>query len=379
MAYGGAVNLAPIKSIVGLSQPSKEPNWNGIIRVYNCLTFLLISIVLVIFTINTIIGYISLKEICSKIANVEARGIWYSFIVMRLGDFINNASAAPNVAMRGLNHVALMNRWSVIFQIASVIGGYITLILGGSMLSLVIVMQSLALLGVIRSYYLSSIVNEGILWRSWKPRWDKEIFLWAKEPLWKGFIAEFSKNGVLQISAIIFTFYSSTAGIASYLFSLNIARSIQHISMSPFTSQLPRFTKLLAGGFKGKLVSEFKIRVIIAQLLLVLGFITIAIIGPLLIEIIGSENKLITMFQWFALGGIFLYERFNTYFLAICASGNNMLLIFNQLTAGIFVIILTFLLVPRYGVEGILLAMFLPVLVITNIKPYLAFHKFLLK
>lgn len=382
MAFGGADNLKPIKKALQKQKAAQSsplpPNWGRIHEVYNCLFILLSVTVFIVFLINSGIGYLSLREICEKATSDEAKIIWLSFCVMRLGDFFKNLSAPPAVTLRGIGYVALINRWAIIFQLLSVLGGYICLICGGGMLSLVIVMQSIVLLGVFRNYWLTKIVEEGRLWNHWKPKWSSEIFHWAKEPLWKGFVTELSKNGVFQVTGIILAFHATTANLASYLFSFNIARSIQSFAMSPFSSQLPRFAKLLAQTKYIEIKDAFRKRVLISQSLLAAGFIGIAVTGPFLLDLIGSQNKILPIWQWFALGGVMLYERYNTYCLAICASGNNMVLISSQILAGMISLALLFYLIPLYGVWGILFSLFLPTIIIMNIRPYYQFKKQLL-
>lgn len=374
LANGGASILAPIRRGGGRDSIS-ETNWDGVFRVYNCLCFLMLIVVSITFTINTLVGYISLREICSKVSIDDAQVIWVAFFIIRFGEFILNLGAAPQVALRGLNHVALMNRWGVIFQLLSVLGGYVTLLTGGGIIHLAIVMQGIALLGVVRNYWLTYIVNEGRLWENWKLSWDQQIFLWAREPLWKGFVSEISKTGVLQLTGIIFTFYASTAGLASYLFSLSIARTIQNFAMAPFSSQMPRFSKMMAQQKFNDLTKVFRQRVILCQIMLILGFGMIAIMGPYVLAFIGSNTELLPTMQWLVLGCIFLYERFNTYCLAMCAAGNNIQLYWSQAFVGLCSVALMFYLIPYLGVWGILLSLAVPSIFLMNIRPFYKMKK----
>ena len=371
MANGGAINLSPIKEKRNIVvSTEKTTNWKGVLRVYNTITMLIVLIVVLIFVINSSIGYFTLREICRGITSEEAKIIWISFIIMRMGDFIGQAATPPAVALTGLNHVALVNRWTTIFQFISVIAGYIVLMMGVGMIGLTIVMQSVVVVGLFRNYWLTRIVNEGRLWKGWKPKWDKEVFAWAWQPLWKGFIAEFAKSGVLHMTGIIFAFYASTAGLASYLFSVGIARTIQSFSMAPFSSQMPRFAKMMAQNKLKELRMVFNKRVALAQFLLCCGFIAVSLVGPLLLTLIESENTFLPVLQWLSLGGLFLYERFNTYCLAICAAGNNIVLVWSQVLAGASAIGLMFFLIPHLEVWGILISLALPALVVMNIRPF---------
>ena len=377
LANGGATDLSPIK---GRAQQANDairrpPNWDGIIRVYNCLFFLVGLTVLLIFTINTAVGYISLKNICDSLKDEQVKNIWLSFTLMRIGDLVANLASPPSIAIRGLNHVALVNRWTILFSLLSVVSGYIVLLNDGGIVALAAVMQAMIVLRCIRGFWLTKTVNEGRLWKSFRPHWDQEVFRWAREPLWKGFIGEFSKSGVLQLTGIIFSFYGSTAALASYLFSFSIARTIQNFAMAPFSSQTPKFSKMMAQQRYAELAELFKNRVAASQLILVLGFLGLAIVGPDLLSLIGSENSLLPTAQWLCLGVFFLYDRFNGYCFMLCASANNIKMYWDQAFVGFCTVVILFVAIPKLGVWGILIALAIPSILIMNQRPYLMYKQ----
>ena len=367
MALGGKSDLSPIKKIESRVEPVEE-NWEGIIKVYRCLATLNIGVVVASVSVSSLIGYFTLNNVIS--ANESGAGdIWITFIFimgsqLALGGFQFFANT-----LRGLNHVALLNRWQVVFNIFSVIGGVIVLSLNGGMLQLAMVMQGVLFLGVIRNAVLIRLVNQQKLRGQLKPHWDSEVWQWAKIPLWKGFIGQFSTQGISHMSALILATYSSTANLNAFLISLTVLRALQQFSMVPFISQMPYFTLLLSEGKQHKLKKLTNQRLVMAQAIFVIGVLTIGIFGPMMLDLIGSSATMLPTLPWLVLSLVFLHERFNTYNLAICGLGNHIAMYWQQALAGGLSLLLMWFTIPQFGSWGVILSLAFPPILVLKLTP----------
>lgn len=362
MARGGASDLSPIKKAVGGGDSS--PNWEAIIRVFRCMGLLQLLVVFVSVSFASLIGYFTLSNLLT--GDPDAQAVWTAFWLMQGSSLLYGCFGHYPITLRGLGHVALVNRWATISALLSVLGGCAILSLNGGIVGLVITMQVLGGLVLFCNWWLIRSVDNGALHHAGRPLWNGQIWKWAWGPLWKGFLAQLSTQGLMQISALIFSIYATTAGLASFLFSLSLMRTLQQFAMTPFSSQQPRFTRLMSSGRLDELRNVMSQRIAISQGLLLLGVLGIGIVGPTLLTLMGSNIQLLGLWAWLALGGVFLYERFNTFNLAVSAVGNNMLMYWHLLASGACTLLMLWFVTPLWGVWGIIAALAVPSAIIMN-------------
>lgn len=363
MAHGGATDLSPVKKAVE-REGKREPNWEGIYRVFRCLSLLQAIVVLFTTAITTVIGYWTLRNIVS--GQPEASIVYRSFAILMMTSFFNGAFGYLAVTIRGLGNMALVSRWNIVSSLVSVVAGASVLALGGGMLILVIVMQVTVMLVLLRNFWLISRVNGGRLKGHFLPKWDQQVWSWAWQPLWKGAITQFANHGVLQLSSLILSFYAATAQLSAFLLSVSLLSTAKQLAMTPFFSQQPRFSRLMSAGKLGELRSLASRRILICQVILLLFVLGGGVVGPVLLSMIGAKATLLEFPLWCMLGFYFFYERFNTYNLAVCAAGNSIQLYWRQAFTGGVCLVLLWFLIPSMGALGAIISLLVPSLLLMN-------------
>ena len=364
-AMGGSSNLAPIKE-KRTQENQGKPNWLVFERAYGTIGIINLGVGWLNVLIACAMGWFGLSNL---LEGYEAKGvIWLAFALMQLTSLLGFIYQRYAVALRGMNYIALVNRWNIAFSLISLAAGILTLWLGGGMIMLVIVMQSFVLIGVLRSRFLLKQVEGGRVSRFKAYAFDSEVFKWGWEPTWKGMLTSFADLGVVQLGGIAFARVGSASDVASYLLSIRLAQTVVQISGAPFNSLQPLFGRLLASGETEKLRKLYFQRAAYSLLLMGLGLSVIILTGDWLLQIIGSQVGLISQTNLLLLGALILHKWFINYQGAICGAANNILMIRSSIISLMITLALLFLM-PTYGITFYLLACWLPRIIIFNVRP----------
>ena len=296
--------------------------------------------------------------------------IWFAFLLMQLGTLVKFIFQRYPIALRGMNYVALINRWQILFGIISVFAGGLTLWFGGGIVELVVAMQSVAVVGILRFWYLLRIVEEGRVLSFSQYSFDREVFRWAWEPTWKGFVGQFGQLGAVQLSAIIYTGFGSKGDIAAYLFSIKMMQTIVEMAMAPFGSVQPKMSRMRAAGDVHRLRDLVYRRGVITLGLMALMVLGGAILFPWGLEFLNSSMQFIPVPAWLLLGGLTIFARFNTICCAVAAIGNEMIYYWQQAIAALIGAAALYYFQDIYGVYTPILAAILPGLILMNIGPF---------
>ncbi len=364
-AQGGATDLSPITSAraAGQAEP-RPPCWDLIGRLYGTLGTLQTGSAILAAIIGIGFGWFALGNLTDGFD--LSSPVWLAFGVMQLSSAIGFVFNRYAVTLRGFNHIALSNRWNVLFTVLSVIGGFITLSLGGSILALVLVMQSITVIGLFRNRLILSSVLGGRFTSFPSGGLDKQILSWAWPPLWKGFIAQLANLGTVQLSGVVLTAFASPAVVASYLFSIRMIQVIIQFSQAPFSSQQPRFSRMMAEGAYDKLRPEIEIRILISIALMCAGTTAFGLLAPTLLLLIDSNAKLMPTPVWFLFATIFIHNQYNVLSSSICAMANNIVLFWTFGLAGLSSVGLMVLLIGEFGLFGIAVSLAVPQLLLIN-------------
>ena len=93
----------------------------------------------------------------------DAQSIWLSFLAFQVFIFIRLLFDRYAIALRGMNYIAVVQRWDILTGLLSVLGGFLVLYFGLGMITLVIVMQGVVCLVVIRNAFLLKKLESELL------------------------------------------------------------------------------------------------------------------------------------------------------------------------------------------------------------------------
>ncbi len=373
-AMGGAADLGPIKG-ERRGGDGAGPDWHAFSRAYGTIGYLNVATALGNVLIGTATGIYGLSNLL--VAVDHSPPIWVAFVFLQLSTFVGLALGHYEYALVGMNFVALCNRWKALFALLSALGGVVTLLLGGDILMLTIVMQMIVILGIVRSYLVLRSVHQGRVTEFSSYRFDKQAWTWAWEPTWKGFLWNIGTTANVPISAIIFTEFGTEAEVAAFLFATNLATTIHRFAQAPFSSAQPLFSRLLASNQIAVLRRLIVRRIAISLGLSSLAIALVAISFPYLFLIIGSNVPFVPIPAWLLLGGLSIAVRVSILCNSVFAIGNDLRHYFSAVAALAISAIGLILLRDSYGVYTPIITCFVPIVLLLNVRPFLSAYRFL--
>jgi O-antigen/teichoic acid export membrane protein len=230
-------------------------------------------------------------------------------------------------------------------------------------------MQAVLCINILRSRYLSHQVEAGRIRKFRHRHADREVMRWAAEPFFKGLAINLSSSGVLQLSSVVFARYMPVDASATYLFSLRMLETARQLATVPFSSQGPIMSRLMAQGALTPLRKLLLNRILLSQCLfcgLVIGLMSF---GPILMRAISANSELLPA-PWMGLVAFALMiNQFMIFALFVSAMANDIVCFKRTLTAGLTSAILCFVLIPEFGLHGLLIAVYLPPLALLGLSP----------
>jgi len=362
-AFAGAKNFTPITNH-GKKRGKGKPNWQGIQDIFATLskTFFYVAL------LTTLIVLLGLSfGINNLVESLTGKNILIITVVC-ISTIITQIYVKYNIFLLGFNEVALVNRWNTLFGIFGIIGSLVILSSGGGLIKLIAWQMLIPVISSLRDKWLFNnylkkrkILNNG--------KFDKKILIAVKDPLWKGLIGHVSQMGMVQISGIILTMYGDPVIVASYLFSLRILTMLAQFSQVPFTSKNPYFSILRSENNTELLAKMFQNRILVSLILYSIGIIFILLFKDYFLLLIDSNVSFVSNEVWLLMGLLYGIERINIFFLAILASANRIVMIPEQVISTGVTLLLLFLSFQYYGIIGFIFTLWVPRIIIFNLKP----------
>ncbi len=366
MAMGGASDLSPITKGGGI-RGSGKPNWHIIQNLYA--TAGAFGIILGLLTGITAfaLGAFALENLTQDYPN--SADIWTAFVVMIVGQSIPVFFIKYQIALKGMNYVALTNRWNALFSLLSTGAAFAVLILGGSIIALAIVVQFFLLVGILRFYFMLNFVVEPKFREMPSVGYSSQVARWCWTPLWRGIGVSFSNRGALQLSSIVFARFGEPSLVASFMVSLKIIEGLKQVSGAPLDSHIPRLSRMLAEGNIVGLRKNFQGKTRLAQSIFVAGALVLGACGGYVFFIIGSNADFLDPVLFLGLALAMMLHLYLNQTLLISMIGNNVICFEREFAAACLSVALSIVLIPRYEILGLLIAIILPRLTMLHLVP----------
>ncbi|MES2707679.1 MAG: hypothetical protein V4726_13885 [Verrucomicrobiota bacterium] len=368
LAAGGAADLKPFRA--GQKKASGEENWNLLRGLFKGLSsFGLILAVITAIAVG-LAGTFGLEGLTAGYAGSDR--IWTAFSILIAGEAVRNAFFKYGIVLRGLNLVALTNRWEALFAVISSLAGALCLYLDGSIVALTLVIQTFRLIGVLRLRVLLLWATKGNLTAAGDKLPFGEIFHSMWTPFWRSLVRDASNRGAVQFCTLVFVRNSSAELAASVMLCLRLTDTASQISLAPLKSKIPKFARLLSKGAITKLSTELQKATRLSQYLLVAIYLGILLAGPWMLTLIHSKVQLPPFHINAALLVCALGVKFLAQTMMISAIGNNIVATTGAVAGAAISFVCAPWLISSYGVNGLLVSAYLPQILCINIVPLMA-------
>jgi hypothetical protein len=366
LAYGGASDLSPIL-VGGKPRGTGEPNWPTIAKVYGTIGSLnrLLSAFGVLLTFT--IGYFAIKGIVTDYT--AASRVWTAFAFMLAGQYVQQNFRRYAVALRGLNQVALTNRWQGIFSLFSAFAGVVAIQMGADIVGLAMVTQVFVVIGVLRLRFFLRRVEAGRFKNFPSSGWDKPILRWLWAPAWRGLVQVLANRGGVKAATVVYAHHADPLSLSTVLIALKVLEIIEKISIAPITSNVPKFSYQLSSGKLANLKKNFILAAMRCQIFLIVGITSANLLAAPVILAIGSEVRVLEPAYLTVLSILFYLGSTIRQTLILSAIGNKMLAVGRLTISLIISVLLAITLIPMYDKWGFALSAYLPIIILVNYKP----------
>jgi hypothetical protein len=130
------------------------PNWGLLDRVIGSMRFIYRRLALLYLVLLAVVGSAVLARPISL--TPDPTSAWLAWAVVVVAGYVNLRTNYLAVLLQGLNEIALVRRWEAITSVATVLTGFVVLLLGGNLLVLVASMQIWSIAAALRNRWLSA-------------------------------------------------------------------------------------------------------------------------------------------------------------------------------------------------------------------------------
>jgi len=324
---------------------SREPNWETIHVVSGVCQRIYFVLALVYLVLLGTFGTWSVVAVIPKLPDPQAG--WLAWLVMVIVQPIAFYDKKYGCYLAGTNLIALNQRYAALIAILTAVFLVVSLLLGGGVMTLVIITQVSALVAFLKSYLLVRYVHGGKYRDSFLGRKDLRVWgaIWPRA--WKSALGHISLMGATQISGIIYARGADASAGALYLLALRLVNTISQFADAPLYSKIPMLSRLRSEGDLETLTRVAQRGMRLALIVFVVGILSLGLVGPVVFDYIGKDVGFPPLGLWLLLGIAMFFGRFGAMHLQIFTTTNKVLWHWIGAAAGSAFVLTAYLLMPK--------------------------------
>ena len=208
-----------------------------------------------------------------------------------------------------------------------------------------------------------------------KPIFDKQLFRELLIPSWKLGVMNIGAFLITQSSILVISQIDDKVLIASYLLTYKVLFFLYSFFISPVYSHIPIFSKLYVEKKTKVLTDKISLLFISNILLFILVSILFLYFGGYLISLIKTDILFLDHSFTLIIIITLTLELIHSMFATVYLSTNKVPFLIPAILSGIIITLLSFYLVPDYGLLGVLFSQFIVQLCFNNWYPIYLFRK----
>jgi len=304
---GGAISVEGFRDHAK-RENLKSPNWALMAVIYGTMGYIFVIIAIIAFILLATIGSLSVAETISASKNQQDLWSAWAYLVLSLSIFIYGRKYGT--VLHGMYHVAMVNRWNMLFSLLGIIFSVLTILFFPSILYLVIVLQTFSVLSILRDRYLLKVKVRDARFKEYKSfAWDKNIFRSVWAPTWRTAVGMIASSGVFEITGLIYAQVANAGNLVTYLLALRIMGLINGVSRAPFYSKMPLYAKLRAEGKITELAERTNFGIRFSLYIFILCTFIVGILSEPLLVLINANAKFVPIGMWILICSVGFLER----------------------------------------------------------------------
>jgi O-antigen/teichoic acid export membrane protein len=274
---------------------------------------------------------------------------WMSWGVVVLMFVVNMQGNAYAAYLQGMDRIALVKRWEAITSAAAALTGILVLALGGGLLALVVVHQAWSGLAVLRNWWLCRSIDDHRVRRFTSRGLDPKVMQTVWGSAIRSGVGVLLSRGVLLSSGLVYAQVADAAALAAYLLAFRVMQMLMDFANAPFYSKIPQMAAQYARGAIDSLGHTAERGMMLAYWSFVVGVVGVGIGAPWGLTLIQSNVQWVPSLLWAMLGIAYFIERFGAMHIQLYSITNHIIWHKANGISGALYVILSLVLLPRYG------------------------------
>lgn len=293
--------------------------------------------------------------------------LWIAFGIVIPYVFFMILEVKWSSMMRGLGFVAQEARFGMFQGIIRIIA-FVILLLSHQGIEYLI--AYLLLEAIVRWFYLRWFVLRWFRERDVKIEnkkyFDKEIFSSMWTATWRTGLVFWGAYGIQSGTSILASQLDDAVMMASFLLTMRLFTFILNIARAPFYTNVPKIYKLAAEKDIGTLRKKSSEYMFIGLSVMAFGFLFLGLFGNPALRLLGSETLLVPMTIFVIIAITEILDLHASFHATLYSSTNHVPFVLPATISGILIIGLGFIIMPIYGLLGIVLTKFVIQLMLNN-------------
>ena len=225
--------------------------------------------------------------------------------------------------LQGVNHIAVQKRTESILMIASIISSFAVLSFGGGLIMLVLSTQIWSIVNTVLFRRICRSVEGGKLSEFSMKGIDRAVFDAVWPNAWRSGVGSAMSYGVIQMTGIFYAQIGNSRDVASYLFSLRFAQTINQFSQAPFYTKLPRLAALRSEGKLEEMIAVARHGMVRSYAIFAAGFAGLGFVIYPLLRMLNSNIDFVPPTVWILMGWAFFAERYGAMHVQLYSISNH--------------------------------------------------------
>ena len=369
--YEGASRLPKtLKDYKEFDEESGEPNKEKLMALLSTSSRVYLFLSLLVVTIITTIGYLSLRNVMDMSENEMS--LFISFIFMVVISLVSIQNMKWTSFLIGIRRIAVLQRFNTIMNSLKIVVFLVILFVDPKVINFMTVLLVLALVnffyfrGRVLQWFRDNQVTR-------YPRFfDKAIFDSMWSATWRMGVSQwgyfFSKYGTDLIIAQM----NNAPLIAGYLFTKKILQFIRQLSEAAVNARLPEhYSKMAVKKYK-EVKEKLSADMFLTTFLQIAGYAVFGILAVPLFELLGIDKELVPVFVFIIMSLTELFDSFSWVHGTVYVSTNHIPFMIPTLINGALIVLISYLSLDAWGILGVILSKFIIQLAFINwFAPYL--------
>lgn len=283
----------------------------------------------------------------------DSLSIYTSWCVFASASIINFYFGYYNGLLQGRGDITKVNKVIVISKLVLFILAVFLLFCGFGLLAMAVAtLLSSALNRVLISRCFYDADNKFL--KKMNPKENLTNILWGSS--WRLGLVQFGSFLILRGNLFIAATFLGLSTAASYGLTLQIAMLIAAIASQLTSLQLPKMNAMQAIGNRNELLRLYSSSVVVGAMLVLLGFLSLIILGDWILTFFNSKTPLLTIDLLAIMGIVILLEVHHSTSATYLTTCNDVPFLRASIVSGLAVAVLSFVLVKwgGLGVAGLI-------------------------